>query len=178
MSNNIYPNGNSVNALRGGSYQFSIQKLPRVAYFVQQVSVPAITLGVQTQASSVHEIKIPGDRLEYDTLSLTFQVDENLENWNQIYAWMYGLGYPEGHQLYREFLAQPINSSSFTELAKGYSEGSLIILNSANRPIQTFNFIDMFPTSLSGLEFDSTDTSSNALTASVQFAYTYYHITK
>lgn len=178
MTSNIYPDGSSVNPLRPGSYQFSVQKLPKVTYFVQQVSVPAITLGVATQASSVHEIKIPGDRLEYDTLSLTFQVDENLENWNSIYFWMFGLGYPEGHHLYREYIEAPINSTSLTELAKGYSEGSLMILNSSNRQIQTFNFIDMFPIQLSGLEFDSTDTSSRAITASVQFAYTYYTVTR
>jgi hypothetical protein len=51
-----------------------------------------------------------------------------------------------------------------------------MILDSANHPKQTFHFIDMFPISLSGLEFDSTRQTAEPAVATVTFEYTYYKI--
>lgn len=178
MPQTIYPDGNSINPLRSSGFQFSVQKLPKVQYFVQQVSIPQLSLGVQTQATQVHDIKIPGETLDFDTLNVTFQVDENLQNWNSIYFWMFGLGYPEDHKIYRDYLETSLNQFQIQEAAKGYSDAQLIILNSSNNPIQTFNFTDIFPISLSGLEFDSTDTMSSPMKATVQFAYSYYTISR
>jgi hypothetical protein len=43
---------------------------------------------------------------------------------------MVGLGYPEGHELYRRYMNAKVNQNSTNELMKGYSDASLIVLDS------------------------------------------------
>lgn len=172
------PSPSNVNPLRLSAYQFSIQKLPDLTYFIQSTEIPQMTLGVAIQTSNVHDIKIPGETMEYGQLTLDFIVDEELKNWNAIYFWMIGLGYPTGHDLYQMYLNNPVNQNSPTELSKGYSDGSLVLLDSANNPKQVFTFVDMFPINLSGLRFDSTTDSNPVAIASCTFEYTYYYINK
>ena len=114
--------------------------------------------------------------MDYEDLTIQFVVDEDLRNWNAIYFWIFGLGYPEGHSLYKEYMSADINDFSQSELQKGYSDGQLMILDSQNNPKQTFQFIDMFPTSLQGLQFDSSNQDTPVATATVTFEYTYYKI--
>jgi T4-like virus tail tube protein gp19 len=164
----------NVNPLNPNGFLFSVQKLPEVTFFAQEVELPSISIGTITQASSVHDIKIPGETAEYGSLTLSFLVDEEFKNWKAIYAWMIGLSYPQNHEVYTRFLNSAKNANSYSELAKGYSDASLTILDSSNNPIQNITFVDAFPTSLSSLPFTSTNTDVNYMRASVTFDYTYY----
>jgi hypothetical protein len=164
----------NVNPLNPNGFLFSVQKLPEVTFFAQDVELPSLSIGLVTQASSVHDIKIPGETADYGSLTLSFLVDEQFKNWKAIYAWMIGLTYPENHTVYTQFLNSEKNRDSYSELAKGYSDASLTILDSSNNPIQNITFIDAFPTSLSALPFSATNSDVNYLRASVTFEYTYY----
>ena len=44
-------------------------------------------------------------------------------------------------------------------------------------PLHTVRFKDLFPYSLTGLDFDATATDTDYFTATVSFKYTYYTIT-
>lgn len=121
---------------------------------MQSIELPSIQLGVATTPTSVHDIKIPGETLEYSDMSFSFIVDEELKNWNAIYYWMVALGYPTSHDLYKNFIESSKNMG-YSELSKGYSDGFLTVLDNANQPKQTFTFADMFPIALSGMRYDS-----------------------
>lgn len=54
------------------------------------------------------------------------------------------------------------------------SDATLIVLDGTHRPMQSFTFIDMFPTSLSGIEFDATSATAQQATARASFAYSYF----
>lgn len=169
------PSPTTISPLIGsGNYVFSLVKFPEITFFVQDVSLPSISLGVVTQTSSVHEIPIPGETMEYGQLTCTFQIDEKLENYMAIHNWIVGLGYPSGHQLYKNLMANSKNSNSFSELAKGYTDGTLTIMDNSYNPILSARFVDCFPVNLSGIEFTSTSTDAIPLTSQVTFEYTYY----
>ena len=51
------------------------------------------------------------------------------------------------------------------------------VLTSSNIPNFKVKFLDMFPVSLSDLDFDATDSDIDYLTADVTFKYTIYNIT-
>ena len=51
------------------------------------------------------------------------------------------------------------------------------VLSSSNVPNFKVKFLDMFPVSLSDLDFDATDSDIDYLTANVTFKYTIYNIT-
>ena len=153
---------------------FSVTKLPELTFFVQDVELPSLSIGVTTQASSVHDIKIPGETAEYGSLSVSFLVDEEFANYKAIHAWMVGLTYPTNHSVYTAFLNSEKNKNSYGELSKGYSDATLTILDSSNNPMQTITFVDAFPTSISALQFTSQNNDVQYLRASVTFEFSYY----
>ena len=57
-----------------------------------------------------------------------------------------------------------------------YSDGSLMLLTSNQNPNLQVNFSDMFPISLTELNFDATDTDVTYLEATVTFRYRIYQI--
>ena len=172
------PSPGNINPLRLSQYQFQVEKLPELTYFVQSTTVPGITLGVSTQSSTVHDIKIPGETMDYGELTIEFVVDEELKNWNAIYFWMIAMGYPEGHDLYVQYMNAPINSNRTQELSKGYSDGTLTLLDSSNNPKQLYTFVDLFPSQLSGFTFNSSSGQAEIATDTVTFEYSYYYINK
>ena len=90
-----------------------------------------------------------------------------------IHNWLTGLGYPETTQQFRDVTT---NSDNLRDSKEAFSDGSLHILNSNYRDIAIVKFSDMFPISLTSLEFEATDTDINYFTAEVTFKYTVYNI--
>jgi len=58
-----------------------------------------------------------------------------------------------------------------------YSDGTLIIYTSNLRPKYFVKFTDMFPSSLTTLEFDAGVTDTEYFSATVNFKYNIYNIT-
>jgi hypothetical protein len=167
------PMPTNLNPLSPNGFQFSITKLPEVSYFCQEVNLPDITIGVAEQATPFSDAKIPGDKLQYGELQLQFLIDEDMANYVAIYNWLSALGFPKDKSQYVTWLEEHdmMNSS---ELQKGYSDGVLAILNNSNAPSKAVRFIDMFPTSLNSITFQSTSTDVAYLIGNATFAYSYY----
>lgn len=170
-------------------FKFSILKLPKVEFFVTQVNIPGITLGTAVQQTPLKNIPIPGDKLNYEDLNVTFQVDENLENYQEIHGWLVGLGFPRDRSEYRDLANAgsdrfPTNNNISTEPGKvkygtanagsTYSDATLTILTSKNNSQLEIRFRDLYPTSLSGLQYDQQADDVNYLTATVSFNYEIY----
>ena len=99
----------------------------------------------------------------------------------EIQNWMRGLGFPESlDQIYdlqkqKENYDYP-NNYIDENILNLYSDGTLTIYNSANLPHFKVVFENLFPYSLSPLQFDSTLTDEIYLKAQVSFKYTIYNI--
>jgi hypothetical protein len=171
------PNPETITPLIGsGNYVFSLQKFPELTFFVQEAEIPSISLGVSIVASSVYDIPLPGETMEYADFSCTFIVDEKLSNYKAIHDWIVGLGFPENHQMYRDLLANSKNAVSLSELAKGFTDASLTILDNANRPVMQVQFADCFPIQLSGLQFSSSQSDASPVTCTATFTYSNYKL--
>ena len=172
-------------------FKFNILKLPKVEYFCTQVNVPGITLGgSMTQATPLKDIPIPGDKLTYEPLSMTFMVDENLENFQEIHGWLVGLGFPRDYLEFKNLVSAggdrfpTKNQSISTEVGKvkygspnvggTYSDATLTILTSKNNPQLEVRFRDVFPTALTGLTYSQQADDVDYLTATVSFSYSIY----
>jgi hypothetical protein len=151
---------------------FSVTKLPDVMFFCQQVNLPGIMLGAPDFVNPLQIAPIPGDTLTYDTLNVQFLVDSELKNYKTIYNWIVALGFPETYDQYSAFIAADTNN--YTELSKNYSDGTLSILSGKNNIVQQVQFIDLFPTSLESMIFQSTSTDVNYIVGNASFRYAYY----
>jgi hypothetical protein len=175
MNNNTIscPIPENISPLSPNGFMFSVKKLPQINFFCQQVNLPGITLGAPEFGNPFNVAPIPGETLTYDTLEVQFLIDENMENYRSIYNWIVALGFPENYTQYLNF----VNSneiSQISELAKNYSDSTLTILGSNNKPVQNIQFHDTFPISISSLTFQSTNQDVQYLVGSATFRYGYY----
>ena len=172
-------------------FKFSILKLPKVEYFCTSVNIPGISLGDATQATSLKNIPIPGDKLTYEPLQMTFLVDENLENFQEIHGWLVGLGFPRDHIEFRNLLTSgsdrfPTRNSTNVSSEAGkvkyaaadagptLSDATLTVLSSKNNAQVEVRFRDVYPTGLTGLSYNQQAADVDYLTATVSFSYLIY----
>ena len=148
-------------------------KFPKVDFFSNSARIPELNLELARQASYLKNIDIPGERLTYGDLTLRFLVDENMENYISVYTWLKGLGFPETTQEYKDLTTDKDGQRDNKE---AFCDGTLRILNSNYREVAKVKFTDLFPTSLTSLDFDATNTDVQFLTAEATFKYTIYDL--
>ena len=161
------------NFLAPVGFKFSLSKFPKVTFFSNTARIPDLTLGTAIQSTYLKDIDIPGEKLTFGDLNVRFLVDENLENYMKIHNWLTGLGFPESAQ---EFINKTTDKDGLRDMKDQFSDGSLHILNSNFKDIAVVKFKDLFPTYLTSLEFDATESDINFFTADVTFKYTIYDI--
>ena len=75
--------------LNKNNFRLLIDKTPNVEYYVRTVTLPGLQFGETTQPTgSGLDAYFPGDKASFDTLDVSFLVDEDLENFKEIYDWM------------------------------------------------------------------------------------------
>ena len=169
-------------------FRFGIHQLPKVEFFTVAANLPGISAGTVTQATPFKDIPLMGEKMEYENLSISFIVDEYLENYISLHNWMVGIGFPENREQFRTFRDVTSNTpagggtptvdriGSATADRAMYSDAFLQILSNKNNPIVEVNFENAFPISLSALDFTQTATDVEYMTASAEFAYQIYEI--
>ena len=142
----------NINPLADVQFKFDVGALPNTSFFIQSVNLPGISLEgavlatPQLQNFSRHTVVI-----NYETLNVTFMIDEYLKNCQEVFEWMTGQ-------------------------ENKYTSAVLTILSSAMNATMEFHFKDIFPTSLSEVSFDSTTTDPVYQVATVSFNYTEYKV--
>jgi len=171
-------------------FKFGIHQLPKVEYFVTQAELPDISLDTTVQNTPFKDIPIPGEKLTYSNLNVTFLVDEYLENYISLHEWITGLGFPQKRAQFSKFRDETSNTPAtsgnpatvdkvgFATPDKSmYSDGYLMILSNKNNPIVQIDFQDMFPISLGALSYDQGATDVEYLSVATTFAYNIYTLT-
>ena len=171
-------------------FKFQITKLPKVEYFCTAVNLPSLTIGETSQPTPFVDLPLPGTKLTYGTLTMTFLVDENLENFQEIHGWLRGLGFPEDYLEYGNLAragadrfpgGQNAVSTEPGKVKYGttkqgavFSDATLILLTSKNNPIVECRFRDLYPTPIGELQYDQQATDVQYLTTTVSFNYSKY----
>ena len=171
-------------------FRFLINQLPKVEYFTTEANVPGISTGDGVFNTPFKDINLLPDKLTYEDLTISFIVDENLENYIEIHTWLTAIGYPENTKQFTEFRSTTSNVKSSTRGESNdigavgattperamYSDAMMTILTNKNNPVVECRFKDVFPTSLSGLTYSQNQTDVEYLTATVNFKYQIYEI--
>jgi len=172
-------------------FRFKCTKLPEVEFTCQTANIPGISLGSASQPTPLVDVAIPGDKLSYQSLDISFLVDENLNNYKEIHDWLIGLGFPKDYTQFQNLQASgadrfpgstrstaPTGKATTAPLRDGgiYSDATLTVLNSKNIAKTEIRFQNVYPTSLGSLSYDIKLSDVDYLQASVSFAYMYYEI--
>jgi len=165
----------NINFLSPLGFRFKLARTPNVNFFVTDVKLPSISLGFVEVPSPFKIIEIAGNKLDYGDFELTFRLDQDLESYFEIYNWLTAVGFPENFKQYAKLKS---SSSAYGSLETQYSDGTLTILTSDMVPNFEVTFQNMYPTTISDINFTVTDTDVNYITATVTFKYQIYHIKK
>jgi hypothetical protein len=147
------------NQLYADSYRLIIHKAPNTTYWCESVEIPGVNVPGTDQPTTFADVWWPGDTMVFDEVSMVFHVDEDLENWLEIFRWMTDIGRPE------------VPLSRDKDIKDLVGDIAVMTTTNSKNPNKVFYFTDAFPVSLSGLSFDSTLTDAVPLKATVSFRY-------
>lgn len=157
--------------LSNNKFEFSLDRIPNFTFLVQSINLPSITLQSTQVNSPFTALKVPGNIIVFNTMTVTFMLDEDMRSWYEIYDWITNLGNPTGFDKRGRLTGE---SGSNTDI---YSDGTLLIKTNSNNPNWKVTFTDMYPTDIGEIQFSATE-SQEFLTSSVSFDYTYYEFAK
>ena len=166
------------NFLAPTGFKFTLARAPKVAFFSNSANIPGLILGEATQPTYLKDIPTPGDKIVFDDLNIRFLVDEDLTNYMELQNWIRGLGFPNSLQEIYNLQNERENiDTKQSGLMDIYSDATLTVLGSSQNALFKVNFSDLWPYSLTTLQFDATETDVNYFTADASFKYTIYDIT-
>ena len=170
------------NYLRPNAFRFSIKDIPHVAFTCQSANLPALQLGFALQPTPFVDLPRIGDKLNYNDFTIRFLIAEDMVNYRELLEWIVALGFPNNYNEYPAFTGERLSRFPFYKTTDGntdaaaYSDGTLTVLNSANRPSLNVIFKDLFPTSVEALDFDVSSASLEYFVGIASFRYRTFEI--
>jgi hypothetical protein len=172
----------NTNYIAPSQFLFTMSAVKNVSYFCQTANIPAVNLGQAPMSTRVNDIAVPGDKVTFGELIITFLVDESMTNYKELFQWIKKIGTAEDSEDYMRYIREQAYkhpTASYTKptpMAPTMTDATLSILSSSNNVTNEIKFYNLFPVSLEGLQFDTTDTAYTYLTASASFKFSHYDI--
>ena len=171
-------------------FKFGINQLPKVEFFTVTVNTPGISLGDTTISTPYKDIPLMGSTLTYENMSITFIVDEYLENYISLHEWLTAIGFPKDRKQFKDFRSTTSDTPQATQGTSNdigdvqpatsanalFSDAYLTILSNKNNPIVNIFFHNVYPVSLGALEYSQAATDVEFITVTADFAYQIYEV--
>jgi hypothetical protein len=161
-----------INFLSPINFRFEIFRAPNVNFFIQKINLPGLNLPPIDVNNPLIRVPYAGEHLMYDELQIQYKVDENLQNYLEIFNWLKQIG-KQTNQLY-----QQISGNSLVSGLGLTSDISVQVLTSKRNPNYEVVLNGCFPISISSLNFDASAENINYLEATARFRYISYDINK
>jgi hypothetical protein len=131
------------------------EKFANTEFFITSFSIPSVSAS-EIQTNFRGQIGYtPGEARQFDALNLRFAIDEHMTNYVEMFDWI---------------------ESNTVGLER--HDMILSVMTSHNNVKKQFQFKDAFPTSLSGVEFQTQNSDVEYLQADVGFRYNEFVIIK
>ena len=128
--------------------------LANTEYFSTSVTLPSLNLGQINVPKNQYKGYLSGD-ITFDDFSIRIAIDEDMKVYTELYDWM----------LQNRDANSPV-----------VYDATLIILTNHNLPNNKIQFTNLFPLSVSGLEFSTQATDVEYLQTDVSFRYDEFKI--
>ena len=80
--------GTQLDYLDPTKFKFQMVKLPTVEFNTVAAQIPDVSLTEMVQPTRLQQLKLPGNDMTFGDLTITFLVDEDLENYRKVHDWM------------------------------------------------------------------------------------------
>lgn len=136
----------NTNTLQPGKFKFVIPSLPEISFFAVMISFPGVSVSAAQVSTPFSDTWRAGDKVMFDPLTVTFNVDEDMRNWESAFRWVTGLTYPHDYKEYRDQKKKYISR-----------DAQLILLTNSNVDNILFTLTNCVPISLGPIIFSTTD---------------------
>lgn len=163
--------------LQSTKFRLTFNRLPNITFFCQTINLPGPALTEGQRSTPFVDLYFPGEKIIYDTLNITFLVDEELRSWQELHDWIRGLTFPTDFSEYKDLQRQAIKTNPLADQKRfQYSEAVLTMYTNKNNPNVRIHFKDVFPTSLGSIILSTQDTAENIVISDATFRFSYYNI--
>ena len=157
----------NINQLNIVSFEVNFSRLPNVEYFCQRVNIPAVILGEAFQPMPLMNLPVEGETLSFESKNLSFILDEDMQNYMEIYSWLTALGFPRDYEQFKTL--KPASEAS--EYASMFSDMDIMLQTNKSNPNYKITFNDVFPTSLSSVLFDTSVSALEPIVVDATFNF-------
>jgi hypothetical protein len=148
----------SINSLQPSKYSVIFPEISDTIYFCQKINLPGVQVTELAHLTPNLDLYVPGTKMSYGTLDINFIVNEDISSWLQIHDWIRNI----------------TTEMRYRTLPK--AQAILTIYSNQNNPRMRIKYYDIFPLSLGDIEFDTTTTNEEHLTANATFRFNYFDI--
>jgi len=163
-------NPENTDLLQSTKFRLTFDRLPGVTYFCQVANFPGVSLTEVIRSTPFVDLYVPGEKLIYDTFNITFYVDEDLRTWLEFV----GLSRTAKQAVRSSTTVDTQFLRDQLEKRPQYGNAILTIYTNKNNPNIRVKFYDIFPTTLSTILFNTTDTAENIAISDATFRFSYY----
>lgn len=168
------------NGLYGNHFRFVLEHLPDLTFFAQSISVPSITSGPVNRPNPFTSIREVGDHLNYSNFTVSYLIDGSFKTYASLYWWLKGYGFPHSYdevKQFRETRAKRLGMPRPQVKDIERTSAILFVLQpDTEKVIAEYHFIDVVPTGLSDLQFDTTSSDATVLKATATFECTAFEL--
>lgn len=142
----------------GTSFKLEIPGFEALNYFVQSTELPSISMGGVDTPYQNWQTNVPSNRIEFDPLNINFLVDEDLANYESLFAWMVEIT-----------MTEPVVPEKMKNI-------TLHITNSSKNHKIAIRFHKAYPTLVGALQLESAVNDAMPIVCSATFRYQYFEI--
>jgi len=162
----------NTNLLQPTKFLLTFDRIPDVQYFCQEVNIPGGTMPQAEMQSPFHNYTVAGLNIQYNPLNIRFLVNEDMSSWKSMYEWFLAISSPVSFDERKKY--QNIQNHNIKKPLPSYSDAVLTVLSNLNNPTIRILFHEVFPTTLSDINFDTKVSADHIITAEASFAYEYF----
>lgn len=163
----------NLNLFQAHKYQMTIARVPNFTYYCQTIDIPGLTMAELPVPGPGIDNYIPNSKPVFEPLLCTFQIDEDLRSWTELYNWMWSKTFGENQTI---IPGHPFNRGE--QPGSFYSTVIITFYNTRNTPTFRFNFENAFPVLLGGIRLHTNESNVPLVTSDVTFRYTKYTFQK
>lgn len=149
----------NLNTLTPNKYRLVFDRIPHCNLFAQKATLPGLSISAIPFNTRFNPVPVPGNKVTYESFSVSFIVDEDLTNWRELFNWI------KRCSVY-DAASDLANHADETV----YSDATLMFLTNNSTSNKQVRFQSCFPTNLTSIDVDTTS-SESTMVATATFVF-------